>query len=212
MVLYKEIKQSLFEKIMSMQADEVIESERELSLKYQVSRMTLRKAINELVDEGYLYRKKNVGTFVSDKSISKVVESNDLKLTNYPYKIVYFNYKEAEDEIRELLKLKTYEEVLRVVRVNYNKQEANSVEELYMKRSFAKDEFDLDKLVSKLDDYQSNVEIELIEIPSKYVNFLKLDLNTQVIKITHVYYDESNNIIGGVICYNKPSNKISFKY
>ena len=38
------------------QEGSMIESERELMERYQFSRITVRKAIDELVNEGYLYR------------------------------------------------------------------------------------------------------------------------------------------------------------
>jgi GntR family transcriptional regulator len=41
-------------------------SETEISEKFQISRITVRKAYGELVDEGYLVRKKGKGTFVKD--------------------------------------------------------------------------------------------------------------------------------------------------
>ena len=45
-------------------ANELIPSERELMAKYDVSRITVRKALDDLVNEGYLYRIQGKGTFV----------------------------------------------------------------------------------------------------------------------------------------------------
>ena len=45
-----------------------IPSERELCLKYETSRTTVRRAINDLVDERHLIRKPGKGTFVSDET------------------------------------------------------------------------------------------------------------------------------------------------
>ncbi|HCS75651.1 MAG TPA: GntR family transcriptional regulator, partial [Clostridiales bacterium] len=42
----------------------LIPSERELMEQYQVSRITVRKAIDELVVEGYLYKIQGKGTYV----------------------------------------------------------------------------------------------------------------------------------------------------
>lgn len=47
-------------------ANQPIPSERELMNKYGVSRITARKAIDELVNEGYLYRIQGKGTFVKN--------------------------------------------------------------------------------------------------------------------------------------------------
>ncbi len=44
---------------------ERLPSEHELAEKYGVSRMTVRKSIEDLIDEGLLYRRHGVGTFVA---------------------------------------------------------------------------------------------------------------------------------------------------
>ena len=47
------------------QPNQTIPSERKLSEKYEISRMTTRQAINELVKEGKLYRERGRGTLSS---------------------------------------------------------------------------------------------------------------------------------------------------
>lgn len=44
--------------------DQMIPSERELIKEFGVSRITVRKAIDELVNEGYVYRVQGKGTYV----------------------------------------------------------------------------------------------------------------------------------------------------
>lgn len=46
------------------QANQMIPSERELMERFGVSRITVRKALDDLVNEGYLYRIQGKGTFV----------------------------------------------------------------------------------------------------------------------------------------------------
>ena len=53
------------------QEESLIESERELMEKYQFSRITVRKAIDELVNEGYLYRIQGKGTYVKGETESQ---------------------------------------------------------------------------------------------------------------------------------------------
>ena len=48
---------------------ESIPSERQLSVELGVSRLTLRAALDELVREGYLVRRRGSGTFVSQPKI-----------------------------------------------------------------------------------------------------------------------------------------------
>lgn len=47
--------------------DQLIPSERELISLYSVSRITVRKALDEMVNEGYLYRIQGKGTYVKGK-------------------------------------------------------------------------------------------------------------------------------------------------
>lgn len=49
----------------------LIESERELMETYQFSRVTVRKAIDELVNEGYLYRIQGKGTYVKSEEATQ---------------------------------------------------------------------------------------------------------------------------------------------
>lgn len=53
---------------------DTIPSEREYAQTYQISRMTVRQAINSLVNEGLLYRKKGSGTFVSERKIEQPLQ------------------------------------------------------------------------------------------------------------------------------------------
>lgn len=48
-----------------------IPSERELALEFNVSRMTLRQAVQTLVEEGILERQVGAGTFVARKKCRK---------------------------------------------------------------------------------------------------------------------------------------------
>ena len=73
---YYILKKVLEEKIENEEfpADEPIPSERELMEMYQVSRITVRKAVDELVNEGYLYKIQGKGTYVkTDERSSNLI-------------------------------------------------------------------------------------------------------------------------------------------
>ncbi|WP_057491422.1 GntR family transcriptional regulator [Streptococcus orisasini] len=71
--LYIQIKSSLKDKIKNNTylVGQKIPTEIELEELYGVSRVTVRKAINELVSEGYLIKKQGKGTFVNHKRVSR---------------------------------------------------------------------------------------------------------------------------------------------
>jgi len=50
-----------------LEAGEPLPSENELSRAYNISPMTVRQAMTELVNAGYIYRQRGRGTFVSDR-------------------------------------------------------------------------------------------------------------------------------------------------
>lgn len=50
---------------------EVIPSEKEYTEKYGISRMTVRQAISNLVNGGYLYRQRGKGTFVAQQKLER---------------------------------------------------------------------------------------------------------------------------------------------
>ncbi len=56
-----------------LEPGDMLRSEREYAEYYQVSRMTVRQAINNLVSLGLIYKKKGSGTFVQEKKIEQAL-------------------------------------------------------------------------------------------------------------------------------------------
>lgn len=109
---------------------ERIPSERQLSQDFDVSRMTLRQAIQTLVDEGILQRQVGSGTYVASSkvqekmsgttSFTEITERQGKKPSS---KTV--SYHVADPSISELekLKLKDGDQVLRMERIRYADQQ-----------------------------------------------------------------------------------------
>jgi GntR family transcriptional regulator len=79
--IYIQIRESLRADITqgTLKRGEQLPSENDLALKYKVSRMTIRESIEDLVDEGLLYRRHGVGTFVAYPHLQR----DHTKLTNF---------------------------------------------------------------------------------------------------------------------------------
>ncbi|MCS4585722.1 GntR family transcriptional regulator [Clostridium perfringens] len=71
--VYYQLKEMIKEKIAdgTWQVGQCIASERELTEAYGVSRMTVRQALGELVQEGLLVREKGKGTFVCEPKVKQ---------------------------------------------------------------------------------------------------------------------------------------------
>ena len=78
--LYQQLQRTLRSAIENrvIAPDDALPPERDLAEMLAVSRITVRKAIDELVEEGLLIRKQGSGTFVSNR-----VEKNFAKLTSF---------------------------------------------------------------------------------------------------------------------------------
>ena len=70
--LYEQLKLSLSKKIEEhvLQEGERLPSEAELCAEFDVSRITVRRAVDELVEEGVLERRQGKGTFVASSRMS----------------------------------------------------------------------------------------------------------------------------------------------
>ncbi|MEN6393178.1 MAG: GntR family transcriptional regulator [Anaerolineaceae bacterium] len=79
--LYVKIRENLREAIKrgEYKQGEKLPSEDELAIKYGVSRMTVRQGIMDLIDEGLVYRRHGVGTFVALPHL----ERDHSRLTNF---------------------------------------------------------------------------------------------------------------------------------
>ncbi|MEG0253005.1 MAG: GntR family transcriptional regulator [Muribaculaceae bacterium] len=70
--LYFQLKKLIIEEIKKgcYQEDSLIPTEKEFMEKYEISRTTVRQAMTELVQEGWIYRVKSKGTFVTYPKIN----------------------------------------------------------------------------------------------------------------------------------------------
>lgn len=213
--IYLRIKEQILEEIQGMPVNTPISSERELSVRYDASRMTVRNAVNELVKEGVLYRDKNKGTFVANQRLIKrntSKESLQQKVAD-DYAIIYFSVKTADSEIAPHLEISPDDMIIRIVRLNKKNGRPQSVEEIYYIRNMISDE-DVNNL-KKLLNLQNYIENgSLIQkflpiiIPVKYINLLQLKLNLPIIMVESTIVSKSGKPLVYIREFNNPNEKV----
>lgn len=122
-----------------------IPSEREYAEKYEISRMTVRQAINSLVNQGLLYRKKGSGTFVSDKKIEQPLQgltsfTEDMKKRGFvpSSKLIHFEIVPATSFIANELKISEYAPVYEIKRIRMADEVPMAYETNYLSANLVK--------------------------------------------------------------------------
>ena len=70
----RETRERVLELIDELGVGDAIPSERQLGIDLSVSRLTVRAALDELVREGYLVRRRGAGTFVAEPKVAKGID------------------------------------------------------------------------------------------------------------------------------------------
>jgi GntR family transcriptional regulator len=76
MTKQRETRERVLELIEALGVGDSIPSERQLGVDLGVSRLTVRAALDELVREGYLVRRRGAGTFVAEPKVAKGMDIN----------------------------------------------------------------------------------------------------------------------------------------
>jgi len=126
--LYYQVKESLLKKIKSgqWQIGDLVPSEAELQENYQVSRITIRRAVQELVAEGYLSTQQGKGTFVSKPKAAQELNmisswaETVTELGMHPQsRIISLSEEPAPANVSNMLRLHEGEKVIRLERIRY---------------------------------------------------------------------------------------------
>lgn len=179
---------------------ELLPSENKLCEKFNVTRMTVRSAFNNLVKEGYISRKRGIGSIVLVNRISDnigTVESYTKEMVNKGYsiitKLISLTIVEADNIIKDKLNLDLGENVWEVKRVRYADGCPVSYMITYMpvkmfpnlKRS------DCNSLYNYLDQYGYKIStaqrvVEALISTEELMELLELDCESPILHIEQV--------------------------
>lgn len=139
--LYYQLKEILIDKIVSREwkVGEKIPTEFELCEEYNVSRITVRQALTELEQEGFVKRKQGKGTFVSIPKIeqnlmsfysfSEEFRKRGLEPHN---EVLGFSIQTPKKDVRKYLKLDESDQVIYIKRLRYADNVLMAIERTYL--------------------------------------------------------------------------------
>ena len=215
MLKYEKIAFDIKEDILSekYKPNEQLPFEKELCEKYNVSKMTFKKALDLLVNDGLIIKRRGSGTFVKDiteKEIQRIIEKKQfsgLTTTSIGHKVtskvLEFKIINATKEIADILKIEEDEFIYFVHRVRYVDDKAVVIEKTYiplnlipgMKLADVKKSiygYIKDKLGLNIQSAHSTVRaMKSDELDRKYLN---LEKDEPILEVERVAYLDNGKV------------------
>lgn len=211
--LYYQLKNIIKDRIINNEykIGEKIETEKELEQEFKLSRITVRQALNELVQEGYLLRQRGKGTIVLGnnmfeehlvkvKSFTEEMEDRGLEPGTLSFKISSIK---PNDFLIEKFKVKEGDEVYRIQRVRTANELPIVVFETYLPKQYGFTESELTKIES-LYQYFKEKKISIANVSESFeVSYankilsekLNVDIEFPLFLRTRQSFDPDGNII-----------------
>ncbi len=204
---YKELENEIYKMIENFEPNQILPSERELCELYDASRMTVRKAVDNLVARGYLYKIKTKGTFVSQQKFRKLYNNltgftQEVEDAGGSVKSVVISFEELLPtyDISKKLKISENEIVYKLVRLRCKDNIPFILDESY----FPKKIVPLDEEIIKGSIYSyvekvlnlkivnSVQELSAVNIPDKYIDIMGLGELEPIIEVEAITFISDN--------------------
>lgn len=137
--LYQQLSETVKQQIMDghFQEGDQLPTEAEFSQQFGVSRITVRKAIEILADDGIVVRKQGIGTFVACKRLNRVMKNQVISFTEMSRmdghepsaELISVDWIKPNASLIRHLRVDENEQVLRIVRLRKNDGEVVMIEE-----------------------------------------------------------------------------------
>lgn len=209
--LYIQLKDEISGKIKDgvWEIDSQIPTERELMEEYDLGRATVREAVSLLVNEGYLYKKQGIGTFVARRQPSIGMEP--LISLTYPLEAMDIHPKNEiikkceitpDKHLLNSMKWKNERKCFYLERVRYAIDKPVAIEYSYFDPKFktVENKYDLTGSLAKIIVKELKLTIRKVEqviIPrmpdDDEIKRLSIDSNTQVFNLERWIYIEGYN-------------------
>jgi GntR family transcriptional regulator, histidine utilization repressor len=219
---FQQIKSVLLDQVSAglMQAGDKVPSENQLAEQFQVSRMTARRALTELVDEGILARSQGLGTFVADhRPMSSMLEIRSIQDEilqrghRYSNRLISKHTIKANEQQSVWLAVETHSEVFHTVIVHLENEQPVQVEDRLVNPAWAPDYLQQDFSLTSANKYLNSVApltqadhiVEAI-LPSKALSkHLEIAPTQACLKISRRTYS-AQGIVSYALLYH-PGNR-----
>ncbi|MGL5541512.1 MAG: GntR family transcriptional regulator [Erysipelotrichaceae bacterium] len=212
--VYKQLIESIKKDVESAEPNSPILSERELAERYQVSRMTARKAVDELVRIGVLYRDKNRGTFIAEQKLHKELDSNwifNSIAMSSSHKVLYFDVKYANEQVARMLHMRLDDLYIRLVKINKIDNHPVSVDEVYVERHMATT-YKMETVDQLLDFHASPHDLVIkqtfqpVIVPEKYAALLKVKMGSPIQLVQSQMLTHMGDLVSVIFSYVNVQN------
>ncbi|AOT73212.1 hypothetical protein Gferi_19130 [Geosporobacter ferrireducens] len=217
--LYYQIKEFIKEKIENDEysSGDTIPTEIELQKMFGVSRITVRQAINDLVNEGYVCKMRGKGTVVASSKIEEPLNrimsyTEEMKLRGFNpvTKLVKVSIVKANKFIANHLELSSKDEVYKIERLRCADDSPMVFFTTYLSKelSLPLDESEYMGSLYELLKKNNNIEVvgakeyfEAAAADEQVSSLLEVGLYAPVLKRTRISYDMNGKVIEYSICY-----------
>lgn len=196
-----------------LQAGHYLMSERDICKIQNISRMTVNKAIINLVNEGILERRQGKGTFVSYKkqkltyekmqSFTEIAEEKKLKVKN---KILKFKLEKPSNTVKEYLQLDNDSSlVFQIERIRFIDEDPTILEKIYIPQHMCPNLSE--EIINKTSLYKLYREkymhktqrakqvINPIALDKSHSKLLNVDLDSLALKIDRVVFTDKEEVL-----------------
>lgn len=211
--MHIQLKEIIKRKIMEEEykLGEQIPSEREMAMMYGLNRMTVKNAINGLVEEGFLKRVHGSGTYVIKTGITRDLETltglsatiKDKGLTPSS-KVVIQDVIVGFKEMNKKLELDESAKIFRLLRLRLGDGQPIALEDTYVPyellADIEKQNFEILSLYDFMQQNGVNVKESLQYLTLEKINereskYLRVAPDTPVFAFTYISKDESGRIV-----------------
>lgn len=206
------------------QEGQMLPTERELTAFFHASRMTVRRALDELVQDGVVVRKRGSGVFVAKEKLTRSMERVSIhddeeiarKYGDIHVKVISAKIVKNHPEANRLLEVDENQEVWQLKRVQYAGKTPIVYENIFLPRCYFKDIDTIDCSVSMRKIVKETLRIENVKeerkisveamLASFYLcKYLEIIKGSPILQLNIVVYHEGKPIYCGIDSYDGSS-------